>query len=329
MKNSLVKIQQNSLSKNEKEEFGSLLRKIKDAINDRNLATSRLITYVSEVLRKKLWVDDYESENEFIKSILHMHYVSYSRFAKANRIYLYLRSVANNEEEKLVLSLMKESTYRELRRIATNGNKPIMIKGETEEQYRNRIYQEEQEDLKLIRDLWSKIYPHIRNAKIDNNKVLPTGGFYISENDILIASQILQKTLDALNKATNGADLSTISVGEIGGRDISLEDIVNMADEYSPEVIDAINRLGISEAITEKLKRQNQHIKDKLNKAYTFDRYSGVLFLKNGRLCIDTQIGVIDLAQEVGDLIDNKQHTVISIRRMKRDPKFKNAYLYE
>ncbi len=128
---------------------------------------------------------------------------------------------------------------------------------------------------------------------------------------------VLQQTIDAVRQISEGVPLNEITASTLEGADRSMEVVIEKSGEHAPEVIDALTELGISEALTEKLKRERNHIRDSLEKRYDYDKIEGTLMFVNNRLVIQNQYGLIDLASEWNDVL-NKE-TIVTIRRVKRD----------
>lgn len=306
MKN--LEIVNNPLTLEEIKQFNFHCDEITNAINDRNRATGKIIQHVDSILKNQLWRGYYESPDSFIKDILNIEKPSYDRFAKANRMYLYLAEATTDEEEQASLSMMREGAYRELRRISTDGVKLLKYGDESTEEYQNRVNEKELKDFESVKDLWSKIYPHIRFHKEQENKILPNGACKISDSDITIASKVLYNTIEAIQDVENEK-----SIVDIEGVDYSLKEVVEKSEGYAPEVIDAMTRLGISEGLTEKLKRQKQHLREKLEESYVWDKYEGLVAFENGKLVIKSTYVTYDLLHELHDLIG--ETTSISVRR--------------
>lgn len=302
------------LSPPEKEELNFHLNEISKLIEERNRATGKIVTHISEILSKKLWKEDYNSPEHFIKTVLNLEKSSFERFAKANRMYLYLVQQTDDKDEQTTLSMMNESAYRELRRIATGGFKILKKGGETDEDYQMRLYEKEYEDNVLIHNLWKNIYPNIRFSK----SPLPNGGINITANDILISCNIIQSTMEALQLVSDGEEASQVSIGSLNGSDIALSDVIEASGDHSVEVIESLNKLKINEALIEKLNRQKQHIRDKLEQSFVFDKYEGILRIKNGKLFIENDNYIYDLSLEFADLIKNEVFTSISVKRPNR-----------
>lgn len=186
------------LSKKERNELKYRCNKITESIKKKNKATSDLVIHINEVLVKKLWRENYDSSAHFIKEVLDVHEAYYYRYAKANRMYLYLYDLAKDEQERVVLGLMKEATYRELRSIATDVTNKVRNPNEDADKYKIRIQNQEDIDLQLIKELWSKIYPIIKRNKTDDNKLLGNSGFTISTRDIISASRKVKEVIDKL-----------------------------------------------------------------------------------------------------------------------------------
>lgn len=310
----LEKTNDTILSTFEKEELNFHLSEIGKLVEERNRATGKIVTHVSEILNKKLWKEDYNSPEHFIKTILNLEKSSFERFAKANRMYLYLVQQTDDKDEQTTLSMMSESTYRELRRIATGGFKVLRKGGETDEDYQMRLYEKEYEDNVLIHNLWKNIYPNLRFSK----PPLPNGGINITANDILISCNIIQNTMHALQLVSNGEEGNQVSIATLNGSDIAVNDLLEASGDHSIEVIESLNKLQINEALIEKLNRQKQHIKDKLEQSFVFDKYEGILRIKDGKLFIENNNSLYDLSLEFADLIKDEVFTSISIKRPNR-----------
>lgn len=290
---------------------------IASAINERNRATGKIVRHVEVILKEELWKGHFDSAEDFVKIVLNLEKSSYDRLAKANRMYLYLVENTNNDEEKATLSVMKEGAYRELRRIATDGIKILKSGNESNEEYLLKLEKKENEDFELIKDLWNKIYPHIRFHKEQDGRILPNGACHISESDITFASKVLQETIEAIEQIDSGKKLDEISIADIDGKNYSIAEVIKESGEYAPQVIDAMNRLGISQGLTEKLKRQNQHIRDRLEQTHTWDRYDGICKInENGQLIICNDRVEYNMSHELSDLIGIE--VSISVRRPNR-----------
>lgn len=266
------------LSKEERKQFNFHLKKISESIKKKNKATSNLIQHVNELLDKQLWRESYNSPDEFIQDVLRINESYYYRYAKANRTYLYLYKQTTDDNEKATLNLMTESVYRELRLIATDRHSNMNVRGENAIQYKERMKQVEQEQLILIKSLWDKLYPFLRQKKESQNKILSDGGFMINTTDIIKASSMLSENLsNYLNSESN------------------------------------LNKDEIA-----KIKKQKNRIDIRLSNGHVWDKYEGVLKIIDGRLFIENRLNKYDLSYELADLIKHKTPTVISVRRSNR-----------
>lgn len=191
------------LTAEEKKQYKFYFRKITDSIKKKNKATSELVTYVNEFLNKKLWRENYNSPDDFIQDVLKIDESYYYRYAKANRMYLYLNERAKDNCEKITLGLISETVYREIRLCATDRINNMTLKGETYEERKERLKLAETEQLELIKDFWDKIYPYLKKVKQNQNKILPSDGFMITYIDVRnAASQLSEFLTGYLEEAT-------------------------------------------------------------------------------------------------------------------------------
>lgn len=306
------------LTTSQREEFKFHSEQIKKAITLGQEAKNELVSHMLSVISASppLWIEHYSSEEEYIKTELNIEVSSFSRLAKANKSYLYLIGNTEDKDEQISLARMRENAYRELRQIATD-NKPILkIKGEDDNHYRERVLEKEKNDLKEIQNLWFEIYPKIKHFKERSGTGAYTnGGYSITAKDITETCLIVQKIFEIPKLLNEGILPSEISVGSIGGEDLSLQEIIDKSSSNFVQILDVVTQLGVSESLSEKLHRQQNHIRESLEKKYIYDSYNGTLNYENGKLFIENQYGKFDLINEWSDLLSKE--TVISIRRSK------------
>lgn len=286
-----------------KEELNIHLEELKNSIYEKNIATGKLIKHASEILDKKLWAASYKSEREFVKSVLHIDYASLLRLIRANKIYQHLSANTEDEEEKIVLELIREFAYRRLRELAVGSDKPLKKGQESEEDYLIKLKEKEKKDIKLIKELWDKIYPIIKRDKYENNKVLLTGGFYITDYDMIIGTLKLQTILNKIYK------IITENNDQL--------DIDNIAKEIdvSPSIIRGIISDNINQEIINNIAYENQQLRQMLSTISLIDKYRGYLSIANNRLILVSAKGPIDLMEEFGQLIESKELIMLTIRR--------------
>lgn len=311
----LVAVEKESyLSKEEQEAFNERFNKMREAIHLGQVALKDLVENVVYILDHKLWRGQYASEEEFIKTELNIEKSSFERKAKGVRNYVYLLASTDDPDEQETLTRMTPSAYRELRQLATDNSHVLKKGGESDESYKSRLQEKEATDAELIADLWKEIYPRVVRFKRESETgVYPTGGYSITAKDITETARVIAQTINIPRQIEEGRSPSEIAVGSLEGRDISLEEVIEKGGDYTSDVISAVVDLGVSEALTEKLSRQREHIKESLEKKYVYDKYIGTLVLKYNRLIIENEYGDHDLLSEFSDMID--QETVISIRR--------------
>lgn len=307
-----------ALTEEERQEFEYHSFQIEAGIKKGQEARNQVVTHILNVISRNppLWREKYSSEEEYIKTELNIEVSSFWRLVKANKNYLFLLDNAKDQEEQITLSRMRESAYRELRQIATDNKSLLKRKGETDEEFQLKLQEKESIDNQLVQDLWNNIYPKIKKFKLESNTGLyPQGGFAISARDITETSAVLQNILNIPKQIEQGIPLENISVGSFNGEEISFSEVIESTDNTA-EVIDYISSLEVSEHLNEKLKRQNQHIRDSLEKKYEYDRFDGILIYEDGRLKIENESGKYDLLENWGDLLGKE--TSVSIRRLIR-----------
>lgn len=308
-----------ALSLAERQEWQERCVIIRENFVTRNLATSAIMQQASEILKKKLWREDYESEDHFLRSTFNIEEKFLRKVFRANRDYLYLVNSTEDPEEQLTLKLLKESSFRELRRLASEEYETMRIGNESSEDHRVRLDKHEAESQVAIKTLWDWIYPKIKAYKLESRTGLfPGGGFTISKGDIISATAVLQNLLaqDFIiqNCVTQNSKI------ELDGRDIYIDEMVNASEEANAdpiEVMEALSRLGVAEILNEKLLRQREHIRSSLEQVYFWDKYEGTCSIINGRLVIKNQLYTYDMINELSDLIN--EDIVLSVRRVKRD----------
>lgn len=305
-----------TLTDEERTRFEYHSNQIRDGIKKGQEARNEVITHVLTILNSNppLWREHYESEEDYVKTELNIEMSSFWRNVKDNKNYLYLIGNTEDVDEQISLSRMRSSAYRELRQLATD-NKPLLKKGgESDEDYRNRLEEKEKEDSILIQELWSEVYKRISKFKRESDTgIYPNGGYSITARDISETCLVLQRVMEVPKLLNDGVKPSDIAISTLEGKDISLQEVIDTGNKYASQVIEAVTDLGVSEALTEKLKRQNTHIQDSLEKRYKWDQYPGILIYEDGRLKIQNQYVTYDLLEEWSDLL-NKE-TSISIRR--------------
>lgn len=308
------------LSKEEREQFEYYSTQIQQCVRRGREARTEMIEYVLSILNSDppLWREHYASKEDYIRTELNIEKSSFDRMKKDNRNFLYLVGNTDDPDEQITLNRMSDYSYRELRNLAIN-NEPILKKGgETDEEYRERLEIKDREDVVLIQDLWNQIYPRIVRFKRESNTgIYPNGGYAVTAGDIRGTCLVLQQVMEVPRQLNEGVDPKDIAVSNLEGRGISLQDVMDTGGEYATEVIDAVTQLGISEALIENKMRQNVHIRDNLEKRYSYDQYEGKLIYEDGTLKIVNKHNVYDLLREWSDLLG--RDTSISVRRTLKD----------
>lgn len=297
-----------SLTEVERSEFQKCCDVIAENIRIGNKATAKILDELENILRKKLWREDFSSEKEFIHSTLGIEVSSAHRKIKDRKTYLYLVSKAEDDEEVESLSYMNDFAFREIRRIATDNENVLQRSNETEEEYYERFEAKQLDDFEAIENLWKWIYPKVKFHRYESQKgILTNGGVKVTSGDILESSKVLQDLLHSPETAKI----------ELENRDITISEIEEASAGASNEVINALATLAVSENLREKLQRQKQHIRDSLEKTYDYDEYEGVFEYKNGNLIIKTPYAEIDIIKQVSKLIGKQGK--ITIRTLVRD----------
>lgn len=293
------------LSEPEQREFQNRCQIIAESVNQRNKATSVIVAQVDFILQKSLWRGEYNSEEEFIRAVLNLEKASCMRYIKAHRMFLYLSQRTDDAEEIATLSMMRENAYRELRRIATGGEKLLKSGAETNEDFQKRLEDKEASDLESVFELWSWMYPKIKFHKIETRTgLLPGGnGFSVTEGDIIASAKVL-------HDISQGMEESRI---EVDGKHLSMQEIEEAGGDVAPEVLDALATLAVSTNLTENLQRHRQHIRDSYEKQYVWDKFEGTFEYENGKFIIKTPLTKIDFLREIADLMGKE--AAISIRR--------------
>jgi hypothetical protein len=304
------------LSEAEREEFEFHQRETQLGITKGQEARNQVFSHVLAVLEKNLWRENYQSEEEYVKTELNIEMSYFWRSVKNNRNYLHLLATTEDEDEKITLVRMRDAAYRELRRFAVK-NEPLLKKGgEADEDYKARLENQQAEDSQLVEDLWKELYPRIAKFKKESNTgVYPTGGYSITAKDIEETCEVLKTIYEIPKLLSQGLSPTDIPVSTIEGEQISLQEVIDDSGEQTISAIEALAELGVKERLTEKMHRQYDNIAASLEKKYIFDRYVGKLVYKGGSLIIENEYGDHDLARELSDLFG--QDTVISVRREK------------
>lgn len=308
------------LTQEEKELFEFHSSEIQTGIKKGIEARNEVISHVLAVIESEppLWREHYSSEEEYVKTELNIEMSSFWRSVKDNKNYLYLFANTEDPDEQITLSRMRGAAYRELRQLATD-NKPLLKKGgEKDEDYREKLVIKEKEDLILVQQLWSEIYPRIVKFKKESNTgIYPNGGYSITAKDITETCVVIHQIANIPRLLAEGVPPSAIPVSSIEGEDISLQEVMDASGDETINVIEILKDRGVDEALVEKLKRQNSYIEDSLKKKYVYDQYVGKLIYEDGRLKIENQYMKYDLINEWSDLLEKE--TSISVRRVNRE----------
>ncbi|MCY7363163.1 MAG: hypothetical protein LH629_14020 [Ignavibacteria bacterium] len=311
-------IKESSLTQEERGLFEYHSDEIQSGIRQGQSARNQVISNVLAVLESNppLWRENYLSEEDYVKTELNIEMSSFWRNVKNNKNYLHL--IANTEDinEQITLTRMRDAAYRELRRIATTNESLLRQGNESEETYQTRLRIKDQSDAESVEQLWQGIYPKIVKFKEQSQTgIYPNGGYSVTAKDITETCAILLKVMEIPKLLNQGFLPSQIPIGSLEGRDISLQETMDANNDYAMEVIEAVQQLGVSESLSEKLFRQSSHIKESLEKKYDYDKYEGRLIYEDGVLQIVNAYHKYNLLQEWSDLLGRE--TQISVRRQK------------